>query len=226
MSRPRRIENQAVAKILDHTVLGHKATEETVLAKAKEALGYNFASLCVPPTFVSLVKNVLEDSTVKVCTVIGFPLGSHTTSTKEFEATKAIEDGAHELDVVVNVSQLLSGNRKLVKEEIQSVTELIHRKGCIVKWIFEISALDEEDVLFLCDCCVESKVDFAKTSTGFGASGARKEIVSLMYRRLVGKVKIKASGGIRTLKQVEEFYEAGADRIGSSSGVNIMKEIK
>lgn len=208
---------------IDHTLLKADALEKDIKKLCNEAKEYEFFSVCVNPCFVKSAKKYLKGSNVKVCTVIGFPLGANTTKTKLFEAKKAISDGADELDVVLNISKFKDKKYTYVGKELAKIVDLCNKK-VIVKVIIETCYLTKEEILSACKLVYECGVDYVKTSTGYGKDGANLEDVKMMREYCKDKLKIKASGGIKTLKQVEEFILAGAERIGTSSGVAIMNE--
>lgn len=211
-----------VNSLIDHTILKPDVSRERVLEIGKETLDFQFASACVPPSFV---KNLASGfPTLEICTVIGFPLGYTSTASKLHECQQAIIDGASELDVVVNASFLKSNMIAELRHEMTIITDFVHEKDKKVKWIFENSRLSQEDIINLCNLCNEVKPDFAKTSTGFGRYGARIEDVQLMKQMLIPEVKIKASGGIRTFADAKAYINLGVSRIGTSSGTKIVSE--
>jgi deoxyribose-phosphate aldolase len=214
------MEPSEVAARIDHTILGAEATKEEVKAKCKEALEYQFASVCVNPAFVELVADELAGSDVKVCTVIGFPLGESTSETKNFEARDAVNNGADELDMVLNLGALKSNNWEVVQEDIEVVVKGAQDKT--VKVIIETCYLTDEEKRKACQVIKEAGADFVKTSTGFGTAGAQIEDIRLLKKEVGDDLKIKASGGIGTFDKAVEMIEAGADRIGASSGVEIV----
>lgn len=208
-------------KYIDHTILKPETTKEQVgqiLAEAKE---YDFASVCVNPTWVAYAAQELKDSDVKVCTVIGFPLGANTPALKAFETKDAIENGADEIDMVINIGALKSKNDELVLEDIKAVVEASGDK--LVKVIIETCLLTEEEKVKACQLSKEAGADFVKTSTGFSTGGATVEDVALMRKTVGPDMGVKASGGARSYEDAIAFIEAGATRIGASSGVAIMK---
>ncbi len=210
-----------VAALIDHTLLKPNATQEEIVKLCEEAKKYNFASVCVNPTYVSLCKQLLKDTPVKVCTVVGFPLGATTPTVKAIEAKEAIANGADEIDMVINISALKSGNYQLVLDDIKAVREAT--RGKILKVIIETAYLTKEEKIKACELAKQAGADFVKTSTGFGPSGATAEDVALM-RSVVGpKMGVKASGGIRTLADAKKMIQAGATRIGASASVAIVK---
>ncbi len=212
-----------INKYIDHTILKATATEEDIIELCKEALEYEFFSVCVNSGYVSLAKKNLEGSQVKVCTVVGFPLGAMSTAAKVFEASKALEDGAEEFDMVVNIGELKSKNFSKVEEDIAAVKHAVDRK--VLKVIIETCYLTPEEIVEASELAVKAGADYVKTSTGFGNDGARLENIELMKKAVNGKAKLKASGGIKNLDTALSFIEAGVERIGTSSGVSIVKEL-
>lgn len=208
-------------KYIDHTILKPETTKEQVAQILAEAKEYDFASVCVNPTWVSFVAQELKDSDVKVCTVIGFPLGANTPALKAFETKDAIENGADEIDMVINIGALKSKNYDLVLEDIKAVVEASGDK--LVKVIIETCLLTEEEKIKACQLSKEAGADFVKTSTGFSTGGATVEDVTLMRKTVGPDMGVKASGGARSYEDAIAFIEAGATRIGASSGVAIMK---
>jgi deoxyribose-phosphate aldolase len=214
-----------VARLIDHTLLLPDATEAQVLQLCREAKHYRFASVCVNPTWVALARNNLVDSLVKVATVVGFPLGATLPEVKAFETERAIQAGAHEIDMVINVGRLKSGHHQVVFQDVTSVVAVARRSGALVKAIIETALLTEEEKVAACVLAQAGGVDFVKTSTGFSRAGATVADVALM-RRVVGpNLGIKAAGGIRSLQSVQELVAAGATRIGASASVKIMEEL-
>ncbi len=211
------------ANYIDHTLLKADAVEKDIKKLCKEAKEYEFFSVCINPCFVKYAKKCLKGSNVKVCTVIGFPLGANNTKVKLLEAKKAISEGADEIDVVFNISKFKDKKYNYVGKELAKIVDLCNKKA-LVKVIIETCYLTKEEILRACQLVYECGVDFVKTSTGYGTSGANVEDVRMMKEVCKDKLKIKASGGIKTLAQVQEFILAGADRIGTSSGINIVKE--
>ncbi|MDQ6700043.1 MAG: deoxyribose-phosphate aldolase [Acidobacteriota bacterium] len=212
-----------MAKLIDHTILKADATRDEILKVCKEARQYGFASVCVNPYWVPLVASELAGSRVKVCTVIGFPLGATSTESKMAEAAAAIRVGAQEIDMVLNIGALRSGDNEAVKRDIQGVVEESHRGGAIVKVILETALLDDNQKAVACTLAKVAGADFVKTSTGFGPSGATAQDIALM-RKIVGpEMGVKASGGIRTLDDLQKMAAAGASRIGASASVKIME---
>lgn len=208
---------------IDHTLLKADASEKDIKKLCKEAKEYEFFSVCVNPCFVKSAKKYLKGSNVRVCTVIGFPLGANASKIKFLEAKKAIIDGADEIDVVFNISKFKDKKYSYVGKELVKIVDLCNKK-VLVKVIIETSYLSKEEILKACELVYECGVDYVKTSTGYGKDGANVEDVKMMREYCKNKLKIKASGGIKTLKQLESFILAGAERIGTSSGVSIMNE--
>lgn len=213
-----------INKYIDHTVLKATATEEDIIKLCEEAREHDFFSVCVNGGYVSLAKKNLAGSNVKVCAVVGFPLGAMSSEAKIFEARKAVENGAEEIDMVINVGELKSRNFDKVEKEIAAIKEVVG--GKVLKVILETCYLTSKEIILACELAVKSKADFVKTSTGFGIDGATLEHIELMKKGVDGKARIKASGGIKNLDKALSFIEAGVDRIGTSSGVSIVKELK
>lgn len=212
-----------INEYIDHTLLKQDQTKNQLDNLIKEAITYNFAAVCVSQDNVSYVANKLQDTSVNTCTVIGFPLGNNTTKTKVFEALDAISNGACEIDMVVNVSKVKDKNWKYVENDIKEVNDAVHLKGKILKVIFENCLLTKDQIVKLCEICVELKVDFVKTSTGFSTGGATFEDVKLMKSIVKDKVLIKAAGGVKTKEDAIKMIELGVSRIGTSNGVTIIK---
>lgn len=215
-----------INRIIDHTLLKPESTEEQIDKLLDEAKEYNFFSVCVNPVWVKKCAESLKDSDVKVCTVIGFPLGANTKETKAFETKNALENGADEIDMVINIGLLKSKKFDAVKEEIEELAKICHNEGAILKVILENCLLTKEEIVKACELSDEAGADFVKTSTGFSTSGADSSDVALMKKSVSDRVKVKASGGIRDYKKSLEMIENGADRLGVSAGVNIYKESK
>ena len=207
---------------IDHTNLNNCATLKDIEKLCNEAMKYHFASVCIYPYYVPLAASLLKDSTVQVCTVIGFPKGCNTKEVKVFEAINAIENGAKEIDMVINLSALKNKDYDYVKEEIEEVRDAID--GNILKVIIETSELTEEEIIKMTEICNETFVNFIKTSTGFSSYGARVEDVELINKHKNEVLEIKASGGIRDAKTALDMIKAGATRLGCSSGVKIVEE--
>ncbi len=214
----------SVAGLIDHTLLKPDATPDQIAQLCYEARKYGFAAVCVNPVHVKLAAQLLKGSSVKVCTVIGFPLGATAPEVKAYEAEDAIHDGAQEIDMVINIGALKAKDYTLVARDIRGVVEVCHRHGVLVKVILETALLTDEEKIAGCLLAKEAGADYVKTSTGFGPGGATVEDVALM-RRVVGtRMGVKAAGGIRTLEQAKGMVKAGATRIGASAGVRIVRE--
>ena len=210
-----------VAAMIDHTLLKADATKEQIIQVCKEAKEYKFASVCVNPAWVRLVSEQLTNSDVKVCTVIGFPLGASTSETKAFETKNAIENGANEVDMVINIGALKDGNDSLVEEDIKAVVEAAKGKA-LTKVIIESSLLTEKEKVRACQLAVKAGANFVKTSTGFSTGGATCEDILLMRQTVGPDIGVKASGGVRNTNDAKALITAGATRIGASSGVAIV----
>ena len=213
-----------IASLIDHTILKADATIEQVEKICEEAKKYEFASVCVNPHYVSLVSDRLKDCIVKTTSVVGFPLGASTSDVKSYETRDAVKNGADEIDMVINISALKNRNLDIVKQDIKGVVESAN--GNTVKVIIETCLLTQEEKVLACEISKECGADFVKTSTGFSSGGATVEDVKLMKQTVGPDIGVKASGGIRTLKDLELLVEAGASRIGASASVDIIKEIK
>lgn len=191
-----------------------------------EALDYQFAAVCVPPCYVKIASSILGESVVKIATVIGFPFGYQTAEVKFFEAHKALSTGASEIDVVWNLAAFKTGKLADVENEIGELATLCHLRGGLLKVIIETALLSEEEIIEACAICAQAEADFVKTSTGFAQHGATIEDVQLMRQNLPERVRIKASGGVRDLTFAKELIQAGADRIGTSAGVQLVNHEK
>ena len=214
----------SLAGLIDHTLLKPDATPEKVKLLCEEALKYQFASVCVNPTNVKICSELLRGSKVKVCTVIGFPLGANTTQVKVFEAMSTIADGANEVDMVINIGALKSGNTELVESDIHAVVEAAHAAGAITKVIIETALLTDEEKVTACKLAQKAGADFVKTSTGFSGGGANVHDIELMRKTVGPKMGVKASGGVHGLEDARALVNAGATRIGASAGVKIVQE--
>jgi len=209
------------SKFIDHTLLKANATQEELLKLCDEAVVFSFASVCVNPFWVPLCKEALKDSSVKVCTVIGFPLGATSTESKTLETQVALAQGAQEFDMVINIGALKDKQDEVVLNDIKAVVKAAH--GNVVKVIIETCLLTEEEKIRACELCVLAKAHFVKTSTGFSTAGATIEDVQLMKKAIKGHCKIKAAGGVKSSEDLQKMIEAGADRIGTSSGVKLIQ---
>jgi deoxyribose-phosphate aldolase len=212
-----------IAKQIDHTLLKPDASKKDIKKLVEEAKKYNFASVCIHPSWVTFAAEQLAGHEVKVCTVIGFPLGANTTETKVFETKDAIARGATEVDMVINIGALKSGDDKLVEKDIYEVVQVAKGKA-LVKVIIETGLLTEDEKVRACQLAVHAGADFVKTSTGFGGGGATVEDIALIRRTVGEKVGIKASGGVRTRKDAIKMINAGASRIGASASIAIISD--
>lgn len=211
-----------LAKYIDHTLLGADATADAIDQLCAEAERYGFASVCINPTWVKRAANNLRGTGVPVCTVIGFPLGATTTEVKATEARKALRDGAREIDMVINIGALKSGDNELVYDDIAKVVDAAHEVGAICKVILETALLTDEEKVIASALAKRARADFVKTSTGFGPGGATVYDVALMRETVGPEMGVKASGGVRTADDAEDMIAAGATRIGASAGVQIV----
>jgi deoxyribose-phosphate aldolase len=216
-------QNLDIAKMIDHTLLKPDATQQEIAQLCFEARKYGFASVCVNPTWVSLCAELLKGSAVKVCTVIGFPLGATSSETKAFETETAIKQGATEIDMVINIGALKARDLELVARDIRGVVNAAHARGIIVKVIIETVLLTDEEKTIACLLSKEAGADFVKTSTGFAGGGATAKDVALMRKTVGPQMGVKASGGVRTYEDAESMIKAGATRIGASAGVKIIQ---
>ncbi|NLM07071.1 MAG: deoxyribose-phosphate aldolase [Tissierellia bacterium] len=210
------------SKYIDHTLLATDAKKEDIIKLCEEAKEYDFYSVCVQPYYVSLAKECLKDSDIKVASVIGFPQGQNKTDTKLFEAVRAVHDGADELDIVINVAAVKNKDYDYIKNEMK----VLKKTEAVLKFIIETCLLTRDEIEKICEIALEIEVDFLKTSTGFSKSGADLEDVKLMKSILGDKVKIKASGGIGDYEKAKSFVDAGASRLGASKGIQILEGIK
>ena len=216
------IADKNLARKIDHTMLKPDATPDEIKSICEEAKKYNFASVCVNPCYVSLCSKLLKGTEVKVCTVIGFPLGATTTEVKKFEAEQAIQRGAQEIDMVINVGELKQSNYDYVFTDVNQVVLTTKKRQLICKVILETALLTDEEKVKACLICKKAGADFVKTSTGFSKGGATVGDVALMKYVVGSGIGVKASGGIRTKKEAEEMIASGADRIGASASVKIV----
>ena len=211
-------------KYIDHTLLKPEATKKQITKLCEEARQYDFASVCVNTCYVPLAKQLLAGSDVKVCCVVGFPLGAMDTVSKAFEAKTAVENGAQEVDMVINIGALKDKDYDYVTKDIAAVVEA--SKPAIVKVIIEACLLTDEEKVEACKCSMNAKAEFVKTSTGFSTHGATPEDVSLMKKTVGNVCKVKAAGGVRSYDDAMKMIEAGADRLGCSAGIKVMEEAK
>ena len=216
------LADKKLARKIDHTLLKPDATTDDIKALCEEAKKYDFASVCINPGYVTLCRDLLKGTDVKVCTVIGFPLGSTTTETKRFEAEQAIANGAEEIDMVINVGRLKQGDYEYVYRDVNQVVLAAKSHEVICKVILETALLTDEEKIKACMICKQAGADFVKTSTGFSKGGATAGDVALMKYVVGSSVGVKASGGIRSREDAEKMVASGADRIGASASVKIV----
>ena len=216
-------EDKSLAKMIDHTLLKPDATADMIAQLCFEARKYQFASVCVNTTHVKLCTELLQGSDVKICTVIGFPLGATPTEVKVFETKNALENGATEIDMVINIGALKAGDNQLVARDIREVVTVAHTAGALVKVIIETALLNDEEKIVACLLAKEAGADFVKTSTGFSSGGATVHDVALMRQTVGPDLGVKAAGGIRTHEDAEQLVAAGATRLGASAGVKIIQ---
>jgi deoxyribose-phosphate aldolase len=212
-----------IASYIDHTLLKPEASREDILKVCAEAAEYGFKSVCVNPLWVGIVRNALKGSGVLTCSVIGFPLGATTTEVKVVEARGALQDGADEIDMVIDIAAARRGDHDALVRDIAAVADEVHTGGGILKVIIETSLLTDEQKVLACKAAVEAGADFVKTSTGFNGGGATVEDVALMRRAVGPDLGVKASGGVRSREDAQAMIDAGATRIGASSGIAIVK---
>ncbi len=208
-----------LAKV-DHTYLKPYAVWEDIRQICEDALAYHTATVCIPPSFISRIREAYGDR-IKICTVIGFPLGYQVTEAKVTEAKKALEDGASEIDMVINIGDAKDGRFEAITEEIRTLKQAVGDH--VLKVIIETCYLTEEEKIRLCQCVTEAGADYIKTSTGFGTDGATLKDVKLMAANIGEGVKVKAAGGIRSIEDMEAFLEAGCDRLGTSSAIKLIR---
>ncbi len=220
------ITPEQLAKVIDHSLLRPELTEADVTAGCELAARYHVATVCVKPCHVTLAKQLLKDSDVKVSTVVGFPHGGSLTSIKVAEARQAMDDGAVELDMVLNIGQLRSGKYEYVGNDIQAVCEAAHARGAKVKVIFENAYLSDAEKITACKLAEAAGADWVKTSTGFAPSGASLEDLRLMRKNVSDKVQVKAAGGVRTLQALLDVVDTGATRCGATATATILDDFK
>lgn len=211
-----------INQYIDHTLLKPDATSAQIEKLCQEAREHEFFSVCINSYYVKKAVQLLNGSSVKVCTVVGFPLGASTMETKRFEAMKAVAEGAREIDMVLNISAVKSGDWQYALDDMSSLAQVCHQQGALLKVILETCLLTQEEKIKACELALKAKVDFVKTSTGFSIGGATIEDVKLM-RSIVGNMGVKASGGIRNAESARLMIEAGATRLGTSASVEIVK---
>ena len=212
------MENEKIFSKVDHTILKAFTTWEDIKKLCDEAIEYKMASVCVPPCYIKKIKDIYGDN-INVCTVIGFPLGYNSTEVKVAETKKAIQDGAGEVDMVINICELKNKNYEYVENEIKALREV--SKGKILKVIVETCYLTDEEKIKVCELVSNAKADFIKTSTGFGTGGASFEDIELFKKHIADDVKIKASGGIKTKEDMQKYISIGCERLGTSSAISI-----
>ena len=217
---------ELIAKRIDHSLLGPTMTDKELRDGCELAARYDVASVCIKPYAVSLAREILAGTTVAVGTTVGFPHGGHTTAIKVAEAKRAMDDGAIELDMVVNIGQVLSGDWGPVQDDIAAVTEAAHGRQALVKVIFENCYLGPDQIVKLCQICGEVNADFVKTSTGYGTGGATRDDLILMRQNSPAHVKLKAAGGVRTLDGMIEVVGLRCDRVGASRTAEILDTLK
>ncbi|MFZ0390999.1 MAG: deoxyribose-phosphate aldolase [Calditrichia bacterium] len=219
------ISPDALAAMIDHTLLKAEATPQQVEKLCREARDYNFASVCINPVYVKTAVQQLKNSSVKVCTVVGFPLGASLSVLKALEAAHAIEEGAAEIDMVIHVGALKNADWEAAEQDVHQVVQVCHRLKGLCKVIIETALLSEEEKIRACRIVRDQGAEYVKTSTGFSSGGATAEDVALLHNTLSGSnVKVKASGGIRTFQDAVKMIRAGAERLGVSAGVQIIQQ--
>lgn len=216
------LKDKNIAAKIDHTLLKPDATPSEITELCQEAKKYHFASVCINPCYVSLCSSLLKGTEVKVCTVVGFPLGATTTEVKKFETEQAVQNGANEIDMVINVGRLKAGDYNFVENDIQQVVRTAKSYGALVKVIIETALLTDEEKVKACLICKKAGADFVKTSTGFSKGGATVGDVALMKYVVGSSIGVKAAGGIRSKEDAEAMIASGADRIGASASVKIV----
>jgi len=215
-----------LAQYIDHTLLRPDATAEEIARLCEEAKEYGFAAVCINPVHVRQAAQLLRGTPVKVCSVVGFPLGASRPEIKAMEARYALRDGAREIDMVINIGALKGGDYALVKEDIAKVVEACHKVGAVCKVIIEAALLTDEEKVMACRLAQQAKADYVKTSTGFGPGGATEHDVALMRATVGPSMGVKAAGGIRTAEEALSMIRAGATRLGTSAGVRIVREVR
>ncbi len=216
----------AVAKMLDHSLLQQKKTDKELQAGCEFAASAGVATVCIKPYAIAQAASILYGSGVGVCTVIGFPHGANITAVKVYEAERAMDDGATELDMVVNIGKVRSGDWGFVAADIAAVTNVAHARGAIVKVIFENSMIENAHKIKLCEICTEVGADFVKTATGYGEGGATNEDLALMRKHSGPNVQVKAAGGVRTFERLVEVHKLGVTRVGATASAEIIAEAK
>ncbi|APF40453.1 deoxyribose-phosphate aldolase [Neomicrococcus aestuarii] len=222
-SQASQLSTSELAQMIDHTLLKQNASREEILKVCDEAREYKFKSVCVNPIWVSTVREALAGTGVLTCSVIGFPFGATPTAVKVFETKQAIADGANEIDMVIDIAAALRGDREALVADISAIANAAHEGDAILKVIFETAMLTEEAKVLACEASVEAGADFVKTSTGFGGGGATVKDVALMRKTVGPDMGVKASGGVRSREDALAMIEAGATRLGASSGIAIVR---
>lgn len=217
------METEKILSLIDHTLLGVTATWDDIKEICDDGMKYGVASVCIPPSYVAKAKEYVGNR-LAICTVIGFPNGYNTTETKVFEAKDAIANGADEIDMVINLALLKSGDMKAVENEIKAIKEVVENR--VLKVIIETCLLTEEEKIAMCKAVTNAGANFIKTSTGFSTGGATREDIKLFAKNIGHDVSIKAAGGIKTLKDAEDFINLGASRLGTSSIIKALKKQK
>lgn len=217
------MNRKTLAKMIDHTLLRPDASSKDIEDFCKEALNYNFMAVCIQPYFVPLAYRILRDSDIKICTVIDFPHGLNSSSAKAFQVEELLKMGAEEFDMVINIGALKDRNERVLREDVRKVVEA--SQGKIVKVIIETCYLTDDEKIYITNIIKEEGAHFVKTSTGFGSKGAVVEDIILLKKVAEDKLKIKASGGIRTLEQALSMINAGAERLGTSQSIKILREL-
>ncbi len=215
---------QHIARYIDHTLLKPEATPEAIHQLCQEAERYQFASVCVNPPYVKLAAELLRETPVQVCSVVGFPFGTHKPEVKALETRLALADGAREIDMVIQIGALKAGDEQTVLQDVRAVVKECESAGAVCKVIIETAVLEEQEKIRACQIAKEAGAHFVKTSTGFASGGATVEDVALMRRTVGDDMGVKASGGVRSFQDALKMIEAGATRIGTSSGVRIYQE--
>ena len=213
-----------LATYIDHTLLKADASKADIARLCHEAITHDFCAVCVPPYWVREAVKLFKSSSVKIATVVGFPMGYSHTPAKIEECKRAVDEGAHEIDLVINIAALKDGDYNYLKNELTSVTAMIHLRGAKLKVILETGLLTDDEIVKGCELCTDQNVDFVKTSTGFNGEGASVRVIELLRKNLPKAIKIKASGGIDSKEKALALIKAGADRLGSSKSVKIVTE--
>ncbi len=220
------MDAEALARMIDHTLLKPEATPKQVIRLCEEARTYRFAAVCVNPVYVRLAVRMLEDTEIAICSVVGFPLGATMPSVKRYEAEQVLQEGATEVDMVLQIGALKAGDDEMVRDEIAAIAELCHAHRALCKVIIEAALLTDEEKIRACRLAQAAGADFVKTSTGFGPGGATVHDVALMRRTVGPQMGVKAAGGIRDYTTAQAMIAAGATRLGASAGVQIVREAR